>query len=317
MSIQHAKTASFLVVSLIAATSIAVAGGGGADVVGGAPVPDGDWRDAVAILGSGGRCSGTLVAPDVVLTAGHCIGIDPETVVIGAIDLARGDGEWIDVEWARAYPAWQDQFDVGVIVLAHASRVLPRPVARACTAREALHRGHALAVVGFGLTTTDGSERAVTKNAATIEVVDPTCTTDDSCQGAIDPGGEFIAGGGGRDACFGDSGGPAYADTAAGPVVLGVVSRGLAGDWACGRGGVYVRADRVASWIEDVTGRELTRARCDGSSDAPGAGDEDAGGGCAVGGRGGAGGATAVGILAIALAVMRRAATSRGRRGLA
>ena len=46
-------------------------------VVGGKIVKPGTWPDVVAVLGADGSlCSGTLIDVDLVLTAGHCIGID-------------------------------------------------------------------------------------------------------------------------------------------------------------------------------------------------------------------------------------------------
>lgn len=43
-------------------------------VVGGTVVPDGMWPDAALLLENGPPlCTGTLIAPTVVLTAGHCL----------------------------------------------------------------------------------------------------------------------------------------------------------------------------------------------------------------------------------------------------
>jgi secreted trypsin-like serine protease len=106
---------------------------------------------------------------------------------------------------------------------------------------------------------------------AIVPLVDPTCTTDPSCAPAVAPGGEFVAGGSGTDACFGDSGGPVYIETPNGLALIGVVSRGLA-SWTepCASGGVYVRADKVVAWIERESGRELLRAPCDAPADSAG-----------------------------------------------
>jgi len=295
----------------------ALAGSDASDVVGGRPVPGGLWPDAVAVLGPDGRCSGTLIAPDVVLTAGHCMEIDPRVVVAGSVDIEQDGGEWIRVARAIAYPDWERSYDVGVLVLEHAAKTAPRAVARACTARATLKDGGEVTVVGFGITTAidDGLDRGVTKNWATIPITDATCTSDAACQAAIDPGGEIIAGGAGADACFGDSGGPAYAATGAGPVLVGVVSRGLAGQWACGDGGIYVRADKVARWIEQTTGRRLARPTCVGSADDP---DDDAGAGdsgCSAGRRGGGGGLIASVAFAVAVIVRKRKPAKAAPRG--
>src|SRR5262245_43467687 len=53
-----------------------------APVVGGTAVPPGKWPDAVAVLAPTAACTGTLIAPDVVLTAGHCIATHPALVVV-------------------------------------------------------------------------------------------------------------------------------------------------------------------------------------------------------------------------------------------
>jgi secreted trypsin-like serine protease len=308
MQIKRAWAVIGVLVCSVSTIAIADGGDDASGVVGGRPVAAGDWPDAVAVLGNDGMCSGTLIAPDVVLTAGHCLDIDPVGVVIDSVDLDRpDDGEWIVIDRGYTYPGWETSYDVAVLVLARASRTPPRPVAQLCTARGELRRGAELTVVGFGRTTADDDgDQNVKKHAAAITVIDHRCTTDASCQIT---GGEFIAGGHGADACFGDSGGGAYAPTAHGWAVLGVVSRGLAGDWQCGNGGVYVRADRVASWIEDVTGREIARAECDAASDDPGAFDDEAGG-CSAGRRAGAG----VMMLLVLAALIRGRVTSGPRR---
>jgi secreted trypsin-like serine protease len=289
-------------------TSVALASSGDAPVVGGTNVPVGQWPDAVAVLARDAMCTGTLIAPDVVITAGHCIETDPVEVVVGSVELAQPGGMAIAVKKAVAYPNWEHTFDVGVLVLEHAAPMMPRAVASACTANEHLVAGAKVHVVGFGLTTKDGMGTNTRLHQAMIPVVDASCMHDPACEPAVAPGGEFTAGGGGVDACFGDSGGPIYIDTAHGPALIGVVSRGEAviGE-PCGGGGVYVRADAVVPWIEKVTGRKLARTTCDVPADGPGDGEADAdAGGCSAS-RGLVGGGALLGLVVLALlAVPRR-----------
>jgi secreted trypsin-like serine protease len=268
-------------------------------VVGGKLVKPGDWPDVVAVFTEdGGLCSGTLLGADLVLTAGHCIGGHPVEVIVGSVDLAQSGGQRRAVKWSKVYPNWEYRYDVGVVMLEHPVSVKQRAIAENCASgkRNRLVPGTRLDVVGFGLTTKTATDNNTRLHAASLEVVDGLCERDRSCKEAVAPGGEFTAGGHGADACFGDSGGPVYIGTSHGPALIGVVSRGLA-SWGdpCGEGGVFVRADKVAAWIEEVTRRKVDRVECDlpaddgtggevgdgnstgGSSDGAGPGD---GGGC-------------------------------------
>jgi uncharacterized protein (TIGR03382 family) len=271
-------------------------------IVGGTAVPEGKWRDVVAVIGRHATCTGTLIAPDIVLTAGHCIEAEPYEVRTDTVDLAKG-GDRIGVKWARAYPNWEHRYDIGILMLDHVARGRWRKIAPACVARRQLIEGAMLQVVGFGLTGAH-TERNTELREVELPVIDPRCTTDASCQPAIAPHGEFMAGGGGVDSCFGDSGGPAFITTVEGPALIGVVSRGRALPGAsCGDGGVYVRADKVVSWIQRVTGVDLEPIACDGPAD-DGGDEEPELGGCATGGGAGAG----IALLVLVLAIVRRRA---------
>jgi uncharacterized protein (TIGR03382 family) len=257
-------------------------------VVGGSQVPRGRWPDVVAVLLRNGVCTGTLVAPDVVLTAAHCIAGEPYEVVVDTIDYARPGGERIRVAWARAYPSWEYRYDVGVLMLDQpATFAKPRVVTSACTARALLTPGRRVEIVGFGLATVEGLDSNTRLHQASVPVTDPTCARDPACNPDVAPHGEFTAGGHGADSCFGDSGGPVYIDTqdGHGHALVGIVSRGLALPAApCGNGGVYVRVDKVISWIQSVTGRKLDRTSCRGSGDEDPSLDEPASdGGCSAG----------------------------------
>lgn len=269
-------------------------------IVGGSEVPAGLWPDAVAVLGTSGTCTGTLVAPDVVITAGHCANIHPEYVIADSIDYAHDDSVRVDVATTVAYPSWQTSYDLAVLVLSSPLEVEPRRVGTACTF-DGFEASTAVRLVGFGATDTQGRAANTRLKQAMTMVTDPDCTEEGGCKPAIAPGGEFVAGGTGEaDSCFGDSGGPVYLDTPGGPVVIGAVSRGVAGARTpCGAGGIYVRTDKLVDWVEQTAGRDIAKDGCeavDHTDDNGGVVDEAAAElGCAAT-RG-----SSIGVVALAL----------------
>jgi secreted trypsin-like serine protease len=295
---------------LLVLSSPAFAGALDQPVVGGTPVAPGEWPDVVLVVAPNAACTGTLVAPDVVLTAGHCIETHPALVLVDNVDYGAPGGEVIRVTSAIAYPDWQHHYDVGVLVLEHAAAAKPRAIASACTVREHFAAGAPVQLVGFGLTSKTGTGTNTRLHEASLPVLDAECAKDPWCQPSIAPGGEFTAGGQGTDSCFGDSGGPLYLATPHGAALIGVVSRGLEIDGLpCGGGGVYVRADKVVPWIEKVTGRQVARSACDRGKADDADGNAANGGGCSVGSGVLGGSALAIAAVAWLLTVRRRRST--------
>ena len=283
-----------------------------APVVGGTPAKSGQWPDAVAVIAPNALCSGTLIAPDLVLTAGHCIEAKPTKVIVGSVDLAKPGGETIAIKTAIAYPDWQHRYDIGLLELATPSKAKPRAIAQSCTAKTDLATNKRVRVVGFGLTSKTGKGSNSLLEDAQLPIDDPTCAKDPACRPKpVNPGGEFTAGGHGVDSCFGDSGAPLYAPTSHGEVLLGVVSRGL-GTMAdpCGQGNVGVRVDKVTLWIEKTSKRKLVHAKCDGSGG--GSNQDDGGDGTTGSGCSATTGALGFGLLVIA-AVMWLLSSPRRR----
>jgi secreted trypsin-like serine protease len=303
----HKAIGWVVAIVVIAGMQVASASGIEAPVVGGTRVPAGKWPDVAVVISRDSTCTGTLIAPDVVLTAGHCIGAEaPIEVIIGTVNYGLpGTGERIAVAWARTYPSWDERYDIAVLKLAARSKAEPRKIAAVCDTRVGLVGGALVHIVGFGLATEAGTDRNTALREADMPVLDPTCTMDAACQASIAPHGEFIAGGNGVDACFGDSGGPIYLLTDDGWALVGVVSRGLAvPGLPCGEGGVYVRADKVVSWVQSVTGVRLGRTSCSGPADGI-ATDDDAGAGGCSSGAGSAGLAAILGVV-VCCATRRR-----------
>jgi len=298
--------ASLLAVSAIASADprpstggVVPQGGESSSVVGGTTAPLGKWPDAVAVLGPNGSCTGTLVAPDVVVTAGHCSEIHPSQVIANTIDFTQG-GEHVGVKSTTAYPDWQHSYDISVVVLDQPiTNITPRQLGTSCTF-DHFARAMDVHLVGFGLTAADGTGDNTHLNEAMAPVVDPTCMGPYGCNKAIAPGGEFVAGGDGTDSCFGDSGGPVYLDTPRGVIAIGAVSRGVnASSTPCGGGGIYVRTDKVIDWIEQTTGREIAKDDCTGLGGVePANASSDLASGCSSS-RGGAGLGVLVGLLAL------------------
>ncbi len=235
-------------------------------IVGGTSAQSGQWPDAVAVIGTSGYCTGTLIAPDVVLTAGHCAKLSPFQVIADTLDFSvSSKGIRAAVATTVAHPDWQTSYDVAAVILSSPiSGVAPRKIGTTCTF-DGFARNTQVHLVGFGATNSRGNQTNTQLKQAVTLVTDPDCTGGDGCKQAIAPGGEFVAGGSGQaDSCFGDSGGPVYLDTPGGPVVIGSVSRGVSGSTTPCGGGIYVRTDKIADWVAQVTGKEIAADACDG-----------------------------------------------------
>ncbi|MFL1901530.1 trypsin-like serine protease [Streptomyces tauricus] len=234
--------------------------GGGETTIAGAP-----WMVQLGYYepttGDGYFCGGTLVAPNKVLTAAHCVaGLDwvgNGAVLAGTTDLddyTNGTPAGVFRQWTHPrYNADTTQNDIAVLTL-------DRPLVGVPTLRLAASDDSALyktgttgTVYGWGLTSgaDDATLSTKLKKANLPLVADATCK---SAMASVLDGDYFVAGSmacagtpasgadeGTNSPCNGDSGGPLVV----GGKIAGIVSWGVAG---CTAKGAYPVFTKVSSY---------------------------------------------------------------------
>jgi len=232
-------------------------------VIGGSAAPGGKWPDTAALLFGGTQeCTGTLVAPTVVITAGHCVSDGaPDQVLLGTNSLLNpgGAGEVINVKAFFEYPNSWNTVDAGILVLEKESKVTPRAIASGW-AKLDIANAASIELVGYGTTDRNGTVSTDNLMEAQTTITDFNCSASSGCNTGAQPDGELGAGGMGVDTCPGDSGGPLYLLTPYGQFVAGITSRGYDNaQFACSEGGIYGRPDKIVDWIEKTAGVPVSR----------------------------------------------------------
>lgn len=214
-------------------------------IYGGAPSAACAWPTAVFMEG----CTGTLVHPEIVVYAAHCLffagGVAPTVAVFG--EQAGSPQREVDVVGCQMSEGWTpgnpEFFGDDVAICQLAEPVLDVeivPILMGCE-NELLVEGQEITLVGFGITDTG-------QNGIKHEVV----TTVNHIEND-----EVNLGGGGTSSCNGDSGGPAFIQLDDGSWrVFGVTSRGESG--SCADPSFYGQISLHVPWIEELSGIDIT-----------------------------------------------------------
>jgi secreted trypsin-like serine protease len=241
-----------------------------ASVIGGRSATNAEFPSLVYLEGESatGRysCSGSVVAPRVVLTAGHCVEDIASGEITPAANIAVATG--IDnlenippgnisrVSQAVVFPGFDPgklTGDAGLLVLTAPTSAPPIPLAGAADAG-LLAAGTKVTMVGWGLTkprareiphqlqqgrTTMQSSKSCRKR--TRQYYPDYSPSQQLCTLSVPKLKSGI--------CSGDSGGPAIAARADGSAVQLGIASSVGPECSTALPNVYTRADKVASWV--------------------------------------------------------------------
>jgi secreted trypsin-like serine protease len=267
---------------LLAALVLVAAVGPATAIVSGYVVPTGQLRYVARIMidnaGTQSECTGTVVKPNVILTAAHCV-VDPSshrqlppadfTVMTTGPDIGAGvtyPHQVLAITHFADYSIPTRTGDVALLQLTTPSTAHPVAVAGPADRAWAYAAGRALLVAGFGRTSPQGwGTYSPTLDAVQLQALTSAACAGDDLQGyPFAAASEFCGAVPASDQaiCYGDSGGPVLATNVHGVVVeVGTTSYVSTESGACPPPSYFQRLASYAPWLgAQIVHLQLTSA---------------------------------------------------------
>jgi secreted trypsin-like serine protease len=193
-------------------------------------------------------CGGTLIGPNVVLSAAHCGSRLGQFVIIGSTR--------VDIIQERRHPSYNSSTQENDFYLFKLRSAVTTSGARVTlNSNWSLPTtGQSLTAIGLGLTSSTGGNGGTP--ATSLRDVAIRAISDANCQAAwgslFKANVMLCAGAAGKDSCRGDSGGPLVIRNGLDHVLTGVVSWGGRTCAQAATPGVYARVSSAITWIKSV-----------------------------------------------------------------